>query len=77
MYDSCKEVPKNYYRPFWEEQLRVVVAEGELLTGRKSRLHKFSIMIEKPDDVEGGLGIATEDDLKVASSLLLFLNLFA
>ncbi len=22
-------------------------------------------MIEKPDDVEGGLGIATEDDLKV------------
>lgn len=57
-----------FFSPFWEEQLRVVVAEGELLAGRKSRLHKFRIMIEKPEDVEGGLGIATEDDLKVIFS---------
>lgn len=61
---KLKEIDSSDVTPFWEEQLRVVVAEGELLTGRKSRLHKFSLMIEKPDDVEGGLGIATEDDLK-------------
>jgi len=61
---KLKEIDSSNVTPFWEEQLRVVVAEGELLTGRKSRLHKFSVMIEKPDDVEGGLGIATEDDLK-------------
>jgi len=61
---KLKEIDTSNVTPFWEEQLRVVVAEGELLTGRKSRLHKFSVMIDKPDDVEGGLGIATEDDLK-------------
>lgn len=49
--------------PFWEEHLRVLTAEGELLLGRKSRLHKFLLMLEKPLDVEGGLGITSEDDL--------------
>ncbi|CAG5100256.1 Oidioi.mRNA.OKI2018_I69.XSR.g16917.t1.cds [Oikopleura dioica] len=62
--NKLKDINSSNISPFWEEQLRVIVAEGELLAGRKSRLHKFRIMIEKPEDVEVGLGIATEDDLK-------------